>query len=109
MGFFDQFDSAPSRASDPETSKEAAKAVDLKGDSAYALDAVIRFPDSTSAEMESRLGCKDGKIRKRLKALCRSGLICVSGVRKCEVKGSKCQTYELELFDGTEFDFTDTL
>lgn len=95
MGFFREFDSpAPSRLSDPETSVEAAFAVDLKGDSAYALEMVKLHPDSTSAELEDVGGCPDGKIRKRLRSLERAWLIHVSGSRKCRIKGSRCQIYK---------------
>jgi len=82
------------RRSHPDTSRDAATAVDVTRREAVALEALSRWPGRTAREMEANakiagLITADGQIWKRLSGLEAKGLAKRDGTRKCLVCGSK--------------------
>lgn len=101
---------APVRSRDPVTSRAGAAHVmgEINQRQQYALAAVCQHPNNTAAEIEFTLGCRDGRVRKRLKELVRAGLVEELAARPCEVTGHNATVYratkqgETRGFPGTE-------
>jgi hypothetical protein len=85
------------RPSDPFTSHLAAAEIEADGTisrmNTVAIAAVRTFPGHCSTELEQNTGLLDGKIRKRLKALVRQGLIFEGEPRRSTVTGKLSITY----------------
>ena len=86
------------RRTDPETSHRAALEMEtsgqLKSDMMTALEAVREFPHRTATELEALIGCRDGKVRKRLAQLRRLGLIIRGSLKICPHTKRRCHTWE---------------
>ena len=86
------------RRTDPETSHRAAREMETSGkretDEAFALRMVARYPNSTASELEALLGCRDGKVRKRLAQLRRLGFIIRGAMKICPHTKRRCHTWE---------------
>ena len=86
------------RSTDPETSHRAAREMEtsgqLKSDMMTALEAVREFPHRTATELEALIGCRDGKVRKRLAQLRRLGLIIRGALKICPHTKRRCHTWE---------------
>ena len=86
------------RNSDPETSHKAAREMETSGqlnsDMMTALEAVREFPHRTATELEALLGCRDGKVRKRLAQLRRLGFIIRGDTKICPHTRRSCHTWE---------------
>jgi hypothetical protein len=90
------------RASDPQTSKDGAAKVSLKGDGLRALFVmgIKRLGGKATAkeisEAMSNNNVKAESIRKRAKECCDLGMVEVVGTRKCKVSGENCQVYSVK-------------
>lgn len=100
----------PVRIHDPVTSRAGAAHVmgQINQRQQFALAAVCRHPYRTAAEIEAAIGCRDGRVRKRLKELVRGGFVEELAARPCEVTGHNATVYratgqgESRGFTGTE-------
>jgi DNA-binding MarR family transcriptional regulator len=87
------------RRVDPETSRAAAawmvRSGHLNAQAALVLEALRRFPGSTTAELARRLAIDRHIPARRMRELVRAGRVVRCEKRKCQVKGTLAYTYRL--------------
>tara|TARA_R110000824_G_scaffold129388_2_gene290619 strand:- start:286 stop:657 length:372 start_codon:yes stop_codon:yes gene_type:complete len=83
------------RTTDPETSRAAADAAPVLTMQKLALRYIAQFPFCTARELEKVAGVENGVIRKRLKALERTGRIRMPGTRRCSITGRIANVYAM--------------
>lgn len=86
------------RATDPQTSKRAAREIESKlGDLAAKMLAVFQHREATAKEAArtcvGRYGGDEESYRKRSGELKRAGLIRLTGERHCTISGKLAQTF----------------
>lgn len=87
------------RASDPATSKEAAREImsQLPFQQAWALGIVDMYGPSTSSEISTRAGQgTNHRLSRRLPELERKGLIVRESARRCRVTGKKAAVWRVK-------------
>lgn len=88
---------ARSRADDPASSREAAEEMNSSGRAALqmqkAIEAVSRFPASTSAELADAVGMDRYAMARRLPDAERSGAVLRGDFRNCRVTGRRSLTW----------------
>ena len=88
---------ARARRTDPETSHEAARSVEICGTAAdqrrKCLQAVREAPGSTAAEIAEVLGMERHAPSRRLPELRESGWICNGKARVCRIQGRSSLTW----------------
>lgn len=97
------FDAAPvhklHRVTDPDTSLLAAIATTQSGrretHKRILLDAVVRWPGSTSAELASWVGLERHEAARRLADLRNDGAVRQGAKRACLLCGNVCVTWEV--------------
>ena len=96
---FDDGLRARSRTTDPASSREAAEKIASSGQLTrqciVVLDALQRFPNSTSAELSEHAGLDRHMVARRLPDLERAGRVTKGEIRKCKSNGSKAVQWEL--------------
>ena len=79
------------------TSAVAKQQIEASGtaaaDRAFAVELVRANPGLTASELEDLVGCRDGKVRKRL-AECVPEYLQRGTVRPCDITGRPCVTWE---------------
>lgn len=103
LGLFTQPPAAPvvntpaARATDPETSHQAAEANTASGrrqsQRQQVLGAVNRWPGRTTAELAKLMQVWLDVPRRRMSELVTGGAVIEGHARKCEACGSNCLTY----------------
>lgn len=85
------------RATDPDTSHKAAEANTASGrrqsQRQQVLDAVIRWPGSTTAELARLMKVWLDVPRRRMSELVTGQVVVIGPARICKECGSKCLTY----------------
>ena len=61
-------------------------------DRAFAVDLVRAYPGLTASELENKVGCRDGKVRKRL-AECVPKYLRRGIARPCDITSRPCVTW----------------
>lgn len=94
----DQYGGALARATDPQTSKDAAEAI--RGELAelhrWTVECVTKSPGLTQAELAEIYCATDPRrIGRRLSELVKLGLLRVGETRKCTRTGRAAQTWRL--------------
>lgn len=88
---------AAARATDPETSHEAAREMELSGKAGnqrrLCLEEVKRYPGGTAAEIAAGLGLERHVPSRRLPELRAAGLVTNGEVRECKVMKSRSMTW----------------
>ena len=78
------------------TSAVAKQLIEASGtaaaDRAFAVDLVRAYPGLTASELENKVGCRDGKVRKRL-AECVPEYLQRGTARPCDRTGRDCVTW----------------
>jgi len=78
------------------TSAVAKQQIEASGtaaaDRAFAVDLVRAYPGLTASELENKVGCRDGKVRKRL-AECVPEYLQRGTARPCDRTGRDCVTW----------------
>lgn len=92
------FEVARSRHDNPQTSRDAARAMNASGRARTNLEIVVaavrQWPDRTSGELVAMCeGCDLQEVRRRLVDAKRTGLIEATGARRCGVQGSRQTTW----------------
>lgn len=91
------WDAAPVRASDPETSHQAARRLTesgaLVGRRREVWQALHDRPGATAGELAEALGWERGEVSKRLPELERMNSATRGPARECRVKGSTMATW----------------
>lgn len=89
--------SALSRATDPETSAEAARQVEASGAAGTHREIILaevrRLSGQTSGEIASRTGIERHETSRRLSDLCRAGLVISGAPRRCNACGTRQMTW----------------
>lgn len=85
------------RSTDPDTAKEAARAIsETLGDvERLVLGLVANHANETASELCTYGDLDIRTVSTRLSGLCRKGRIVVSGKRPCKVTGKTVQTYNV--------------
>lgn len=95
----DLFDHPRAHANDPITSYMAAARAESSGqirtDARVCLEAVQRFPGSTSRELASASGLDRHAVARRLPELERAERIRKGPKRKCRIAGTLAVTWEI--------------
>ena len=78
------------------TSAVAKQQIEASGtaaaDRAFAVELVRAYPGKTASELENKVGCRDGKVRKRL-AECVPEDLRRGAVKPCDITGRDCVTW----------------